>query len=85
MFLGTCLLHPVHTTFRYGISEVDFPFEIFFNDLSFFFKLSAARREDFVGVGLVTGKAAKFAKKFGATRWLCMKQVWMLPNLKVYA
>ena len=26
---GTCSLHPVHTTFKYGISEVDFPFEIF--------------------------------------------------------
>ena len=29
LLLGTCSLHPVHTAFKYGISEVDFPFEIF--------------------------------------------------------
>ena len=85
LLLGTCSLHPVHIAFKYGILEVDVPFEIFFNDLSFFFKLSAARRENYVGVGLVTGIAAEFAKRFGATRWLCMRQVWMLPNFKVYA
>ena len=38
MILGTCSLHPVHTAFKNGIIEVNFPFETFFNDLSFFFK-----------------------------------------------
>ena len=42
LLLGTGSLHPVHSAFKYGISEVKFPFEISFNDLSFFFKLSAA-------------------------------------------
>ena len=51
----------------------------------FFFKLSAARRDDYVGVGVVTGIAVEFAKKFGATWWLCMKQVWILPICEKYA
>ena len=75
VLLGICSLHPVYTTFKNRISEVDFPFETFFNDFSFFFKLSAARREDYVGVGFVTRMAAEFTKKFGATWWVYMKQV----------
>ena len=73
--LGSCSLHPVHTAFKKGLQELDFGFESFFNDISFFFKLSAARREDYSEVAMVTGIAAEFAKKFGATRWLCMKKV----------
>ena len=75
VLLGICSLHPVYTTFKNRISEVDFPFETFFNDFSFFFKLSAARREDYVGVGFVTRMAAEFTKKFGATWRVYMKQV----------
>ena len=63
--LGTCSLH---SAFKKGLQEPDFAFESFFNDLSLFFKLSAARREDYSGVALVTGIAAEFARKFGATR-----------------
>ena len=51
----------------------------------FFFKLSAAQREDYVGVDVVTGIAAELAKKFGATRWLCMKQVWIFRICEKYA
>ena len=50
-----------------------FPFETFFNYFTFFFKLSAACREDYIGVVVVTGIAAEFSKKFGATWWLSMK------------
>ena len=75
LLFGTCSLHPVDTAFKNGISEVDFPFKTFFNNLSFFFKLSAAWWEDYVGIGVVTGIAAEFGKTFGATWWLYMKQV----------
>ena len=36
--LGTCSLHPVHTAFRYGIKELSFDLDEFFNDVHFFFK-----------------------------------------------
>ena len=36
MDLGTCSLHPVHTAFRKGLSQLSFPFESFFHDLHFF-------------------------------------------------
>ena len=84
LLLGACSLHPVHTTFKNGISEVDLLCETFFNDLGFF-KLSAARLEDYVGVGVAIGIAAEFAKKSGAMRWLCMKQVWILCIWEKYA
>ena len=47
--LGTCSLHPVHTAFKKGLEELQFAFGSFFNALSFFFKLSAARRNDYSG------------------------------------
>ena len=84
LLLGACSLHPVHTTFKNGISEVDLLCETFFNDLGFF-KLSEAQLEDYVGVGVSTGIAAEFAKTFGATRWLCMKQIWILCICEKYA
>ena len=84
LLLGTCPLHPVRTAFKNVISEVDLLCETFFNDLGFF-KLSEAQLEDCVGVGVSTGIAAEFAKKFGAARWLCMKQVWILCICEKYA
>ena len=66
LLLGICSLHPVRIAFKSGISEVDFSFKTLFNDVSFFFKLSGIQREDYVGVGVVPGKASEFAKKFGA-------------------
>ena len=62
--LGIYSLHPVDTAFENRISEVDFPFKNFINDLGSFFKLSAAQREDYVEAGVVTGIAADFSKKF---------------------
>ena len=38
--LGESSLHPVHSAFKKGISKLSFDFESFFNDISFFFKLS---------------------------------------------
>ena len=36
--LGTCPLHPVYTALRYGIKELSFDLDEFFNDVHFFFK-----------------------------------------------
>ena len=73
--LGPCSLHPVHTAFKNGLHKLNFPFASSFNDVSFFFKLSSARREDYAGVSSVTGVVAEFAKTFVEIRWLCMKCV----------
>ena len=85
--IGTCSLHPVHTGFKNGLKELDFPFDSFFHDLSFFFHLSSARREDFRSIENVTDIIAHFMKKHGPTRWLFMKLVGVrvleqLANLK---
>ena len=85
--LGTCSLHPVYTEFKNGLKELHFPFNSFSLDLSFFFHLSNARREDFRSMENVTDIIAHFMKKHGPTRWLFMKLVSMrflehLPNLK---
>ena len=66
--LGTCSLHPVHTAFENGLDELGFPYESFFNDINFFFQLSAGRREDYASLANITNVATEFAKKFGATR-----------------
>ena len=49
--LAPCSLHPVDSACKYGLQEFDFPFDIFFHDLSFFFHLSIARREDLLTEG----------------------------------
>ena len=87
--LGMCSLHPVHTAFEKGLDELGFPYKSFFNDIYVFFKLSAGRREDYASLANITNVATEFAKKFGATRWLCMKHVgvrWLeqWENLKEY-
>ena len=45
--LGSCSLHQTHNAFRKGILSFGFEFETFINDTSYFFKLSAARRQDY--------------------------------------
>ena len=87
--LGSCSLHPVHTAFKKGLQEMDFPFDSFFHDLSFFFHLSSARRQDYKSMEKVTEVTAVYVKKHGPTRWLSMKPVGtrvleQLKNLKEY-
>jgi len=48
--LGTCTIHPVHTAFTRGLSALKFDIEQFANDIYFWFKLSAARREDYAEI-----------------------------------
>ena len=45
--LGLCSLHMIHSAFKYGLQELDFPFDSFFLDLSFLCHLSSARRKDY--------------------------------------
>ena len=45
--IGTCKLHPMHTAFTKGLSVLSFDIDLFSNDVFFWFKLSAARREDY--------------------------------------
>ena len=66
--LGTCSLHPVSTGFKNGLKELDFPFDSFFHDLSFFFHLSSARREEFRSMENLNDIIAHFMKKHGPTR-----------------
>ena len=73
--LGTCSLHPVHTAFKTGLQELNFPYDSFFHDLSFFFHLSSARREDYKKLEDITDVTAHYVKKHGPTRWLSMKNV----------
>ena len=73
--LGTCSLHPVHTAFRKGLGKFQFEFDDFFNDIHFFFKLSSARREDYVSLQTITNVAAEYAKKHTSTTWLSIKYV----------
>ena len=55
-----------YTQLKKGLLELSFDFESFFNGVSFFFKLSSVRREDYKEVTEVASVAAEFAKKFGA-------------------
>lgn len=45
--IGTCSLHPVHTAYCNELKSLGFDFDKIAHDLHFFFKHSAARREDF--------------------------------------
>jgi len=48
--IGTCSLHQVHTAIRKGVESLPFDFDVFVNDLFAWFKLSSARRFDYVDV-----------------------------------
>ena len=52
--LGTCSFHPVHTAFKNGLQKLDFSYDSFFHDISFFFYLSRDRREDYKGLEEIT-------------------------------
>ena len=87
--IGTCSLHPVHTSLRKGLKKLNFDFDEFFYDVHLFFKLLSAHREDYASLGELTNVVAKYAMKHTSTRWLSMKYVCIrlleqLPNLKEY-
>ena len=73
--LGTCSLHPVHISFRRGITSMSFDLDQFFTDIHFFFKLSSALREDYRSLHSLTDTLDKFVIKQVEASWLSMKQV----------
>ena len=87
--LGTCSLHPVHTAFRKGISELTYDIDGFLEDLYFFFKYSSARKKDFLAIQDLTNVTAQFLKQPAETRWIAIKYVAVrvldqYPNIKEY-
>ena len=77
------------TAFKNGLQKLEFPYGSFFHDLSFFFHLSSARREDYKSLEEITHVTAHYVKNHGPTRWLSMKQVGVrvleqLENLSEY-
>ena len=51
--IGTCPFHVTHNKFRSDITNLDFNVGSFATDGNFFFKLSAARRADYIDIGTV--------------------------------
>lgn len=87
--IGTCSLHPAHTAFKKGMSCLSCDVDKVFHDLYFFFKLSSARREDYVQLEAVTNVIAHFMLRHVECRWLSMKNVAVrviqqYANLKAY-
>ena len=86
--LGTCSLHPVHTAFQKGVSELTYDIDGFLEDL-YFFKYSSARRKDFLAIQDLTNVTAQFLKQPAETRWIAIKYVAVrvldqYPNIKEY-
>lgn len=87
--IGSCNVHKVNNAFLKAMSEIEFDYDGFAHDISFFFKISAARREDYKLSTLETDIEAKDMMKHSKIRWLSIGKVaeriieqW--PNLKEY-
>lgn len=87
--IGTCPLHITHNGFRNGITKLSFNIDSFVIDINFFFKLSAARRADYLDIGSLTKVTSHFLQKHSSTRWVTLKKVCVrlldqFENLKRY-
>lgn len=87
--IGTCPLHITHNGFKAGILKLDFSVDSLAIDINFFFKLSAARRADYIDIGSVTDTLSHFLQKHSSTRWVTLKKVCcrlleQFENLKKY-
>ena len=89
--IGSCVLHTVNNSFGEGMKIIKLIIDIeqFLCDVHFFFKLSAARREDYREIEAVTNVAGEFAVKYSSTRWLyigkaIVRVVEQIDNLKEY-
>ena len=87
--IGTCTLHQVHSAFRAGLKLVDFDVDKFFTDVSFFFKLSAAGREDYSLMERFIDLEAQIALRHVTSWWLSLRKAALrileqYPNLKQY-
>ena len=89
--IGTCPLHTVNNAFGEGMKMVKgyLDIEQFLVDLHSFFKLSAARREDYKALGQVTDVVARFMLRYCSTRWLyigktVLRVMEQIDNIKLY-
>lgn len=89
--IGTCSLHPVHTAFMKGIDKIEFDVDQFSNDVFSWFKLSAARREDYSELQKeeLLETAGEFFLRPVSSRWLsmepvCRRIIEQYPAMKKY-
>ena len=73
--IGTCPLHIVHNSFRYGILALSFDVDRYALDIHFFFNLCAGRRADYKKIESVTNIVLHYAQKHVSTRWVTLKKV----------
>lgn len=68
---GECYLHPVHTSFKKGLDNLDVDVWSLAVDLHAYFKLSTARREDLLDIGSIfEDETDLFLLRPVDTRWL---------------
>ena len=89
--VGTCSLHIANNAFLEGIKCLKDNIDVdqFAIDLHFFFKLSAARREDYREVSQLTDVTSQYVIKHCQTRWLSLDKglvriIEQYENLKDY-
>ena len=76
--LLNCLLHIVNNSFGKGMAvarQCDVDIEWVFNDIYFFFTLSAARREDYKNGEEITDITSEYMMKYSSTRWLYIGKI----------
>ena len=89
--VGTCSTHVANNAFLEGIKclKDNVKVDQFAIDLHLFFKLSAARREDYRGVSELKDVTTHYVIKYCQTRWLSLDKVLVryveqYENLKEY-
>ena len=71
MSIGTCPLHILHSSFRKGMTSIEWTIDESINDMCFWFSHSAARREDLVKVAnSIVEDYAHFLHRFVCIRWI---------------
>ena len=73
--IGTCLLHPTHTSFEKGIAELSFDSDELVINIHSFFKFSACRTSDYRASTLETNIESLNILKHVSSRWLSLKRV----------
>nr|XP_042906334.1 uncharacterized protein LOC122270948 [Parasteatoda tepidariorum] len=68
--IGTCNLHVANNGFKVFLNSLDVNFDEFANDIYFFLKNSAVRREDFNHMEEITEGTAQFLLRHVNSRWL---------------
>jgi len=64
--LGSCGLHVVHGSFKYGASDTGWELDSLLRSMWYVFENSPARREDYMNIS----GTEKYPLRFCSTRWL---------------